>query len=261
MTASGEFFGAADDEKYVLIEFTAGRDCDFDSDGDISASAAALARFHEAGRGFHTDDKCSLKNDLFKLPAAYRKRLDDIRKMRKAAKKLQNEFDRQYMHYSGYFEEMGQEALDILETSDYIGMCEEAEREGALSHNDYTHYNIKIAADGEGHILNMESMGCDIYIYDLVNFIRRKMRKCFWNYDKCSFLLAEYSKIHRISDSDRRVAAALLQFPQKFWRTANTYYNSKRGWVEKGHIKKLEESIAEIKDHAAFMEKWKNKCA
>jgi hypothetical protein len=48
----------------------------------------------------------------------------------------------------------------------------------------------------------------------------------------------------------------ILQFPQKFWRVGNRYYNSKRSWAERVFTEKLEEAIDEIDNHKKFLENY-----
>ena len=49
---------------------------------------------------------------------------------------------------------------------------------------------------------------------------------------------------------------SMLQFPQKFWRVINRYYNSKRCWAQKNFTQMLEEVISEKESHMQFMEEF-----
>ena len=48
----------------------------------------------------------------------------------------------------------------------------------------------------------------------------------------------------------------MLQFPQKFWRVANRYYNSSKSWAQRILIDKLEEVIDEIECHRKFLDNY-----
>jgi len=50
---------------------------------------------------------------------------------------------------------------------------------------------------------------------------------------------------------------AMLLFPQKFWRVANKYYNSRRSWAQKNFTGMLENVIAEHDDHVRFMKQFR----
>ncbi|MBR2902668.1 MAG: CotS family spore coat protein [Clostridia bacterium] len=260
-TAEGTLLCEVDDNRFVLTEAIKGRDCDFDNMQDVKVAARALAEFHRASRGFIPAESVTFRKDLYKLPDTYRKRLAGLSKMRKLAEKGRDEFDKCYMKNVDYYIRQGNNALSVLESSAYNRLCAKAEREGQVSHNDFTHYNVRISDHGNGIIMNMENMGIDILEYDLVNFIRRKMRKCDWNIDVCGEMLAEYGRICPLTPEELKVTAAILEFPQKFWRTANAYYNSKRGWVEKSHLKKMEETLAERELHREFTDNFYKKFA
>lgn len=255
-TKEGTLLCEVDENHFVLTEAIRGRDCDFDNSEDVRIAAKALGEFHRASRGFLPEDSSSFRVDLFKLPDVYKKRLAGLAKMKKQAEKGRDLFDKRYLENVGYYIKQGQHALEILEKSDYHRLCKIAEQNGQISHNDFTHYNVRITDSGLGIIMNMESMGMDIPQYDLVNFIRRKMRKCDWNMEECENLLHEYDSVCRLTPGEMQVTAAILEFPQKFWRTANSYYNSRRGCVEKGHVQKLEETLSERELHGLFVDKF-----
>jgi spore coat protein I len=79
------------------------------------------------------------------------------------------------------------------------------------------------------------------------------MRKCNWNIQKASLLLDAYEEIFPLSSDEIIIMKAMLLFPQKFWRVANRYYNSRRSWAQKNFTGMLEEVITEYHDHIRFM--------
>lgn len=50
----------------------------------------------------------------------------------------------------------------------------------------------------------------------------------------------------------------ILQFPQKFWRVANRFYNSRRSWSEKSFVSRLQEVVDEIEYHKQFIERYED---
>jgi spore coat protein I len=83
------------------------------------------------------------------------------------------------------------------------------------------------------------------------------MRKCNWDIQKASILLDAYVGIAPVSRDEIAVMTAMLLFPQKFWRVANRYYNSRRSWAQRNFTGMLEEVIAEYDDHIRFMKQFK----
>lgn len=51
-------------------------------------------------------------------------------------------------------------------------------------------------------------------VYDLANFIRRKMRKCDWEIDKAKMIIDGYCSVEHISNEEFIVMKLILQFPE-----------------------------------------------
>jgi spore coat protein I len=63
-----------------------------------------------------------------------------------------------------------------------------------------------------------------------------------------------YSKYEDLSKVELDIMYSILQFPQKFWRVVNKYYNSRRSWSEKIYVAKMREVVDEIPHHRKFLE-------
>jgi spore coat protein I len=79
------------------------------------------------------------------------------------------------------------------------------------------------------------------------------MRKCDWDISKTEIITHAYSSVEMLSKEDLEVMRIILQFPQKFWRVINRYYNSRRSWSEKSFVIRLQEVIDEIGPHREFI--------
>jgi spore coat protein I len=143
----------------------------------------------------------------------------------------------------------------MLIDSDYENLSLRAEQKGIISHHDFNHHNIYVKGS-EMNVVNFEYCCYDIKAYDLVNLIRRKMRKCNWNIAEAVNILNEYTKIEPIEDSELEVMKIMLMFPQKFWRVINKYYNSRRSWSEKSYLTRLQEVLDERPYLEAFLEEF-----
>jgi spore coat protein I len=82
------------------------------------------------------------------------------------------------------------------------------------------------------------------------------MRKCNWDINKAKLILNTYRNIEPLSQDELKVMKSMLQFPQKFWRVINRYYNSKRHWAQKNFTIMLEDVIKEKDAHVDFMDKF-----
>jgi spore coat protein I len=251
-TLSGEPFFKLDNSCYTVTDFIDGRESSFDSDADVKRASRALAELHKASRGYLAPAGSKVQDDLGKLPGYFSKRLEDIKKMRKQAKKGKGRFDQLFLECTDYFCGLGEEAISALEASKYPALVEQCRAEGLFCHHDYTHHNI-IMNEGKVTVINFDYCCYELRVYDIANLIRRKMRKCDWDISKTELILNSYQSLEVLSRDELDIMKIILQFPQKFWRVANRYYNSRRSWSERSYAGRLQEVIDEIGPHKQFM--------
>ncbi len=254
-TNSGSSCICYNDQTIYLSKYVEGRESNLDNREESIKCARLLAKMHQASIGFNCSDNSSPRNELGRLPSTYRKRLDEIKKLKKNAVKGRLKFDNLMCRYVDYFYEMGERALNLLDTSDYYDLVEDAEKNKNISHHDFNHHNIFVQ-NNELYLINFEYCCYDLKVYDLVNLLRRKMRKCQWDIDEAALIINEYSKIEALTESELDLMKVMLMFPQKFWRIVNKYYNSRKSWSEQSYLTRLEEVIDEVKYLKAFLEKF-----
>ncbi len=252
---SGKPFMDVNGEIFLITDFIEGRECNFLLREDMVKATKALALLHKASRGYTAEKVQSPWDETGKLPVNFTKRLEEIKKLKKAAKKGKSLFDFIFLQHVDYYYELGEETLKELNSSGYLKLCEESRREGIICHHDYMHSNI-ICSEAGLSVINFDFCCYELKIYDLSNLIRRKMRKCSWDLDEAGIIIDKYNEIEKIDDTDFLVMKLLIQFPQKFWRVTNKFYNSRRSWSEKIYIPKLQEVIDEIEPHRRFMERF-----
>lgn len=240
---------------YTVTDFTEGRECNFSSREDVVKSSRALAELHKASRGYTPPPSLKIREELGKLPLYFGKRLEEIKKLKKIAKKGKSKFDYLFLQYVDFFYDTGERTIEELMNSRYTELCEYTRREGIFCHHDFTHNNI-IYNDKKVTVINFDYCCFELKVYDIANLIRRKMRKCDWDMDEAVIMLREYQKIEKLTEDDFIIMRLMLQFPQKFWRVVNKFYNSKRSWSEKSYASKLQEVIDELGPHGRFMKRY-----
>ena len=124
-----------------------------------------------------------------------------------------------YLNCVDKFIEIAEISLSLLDGVQHPRLIKQALLEGCICHHDYSYQNILIKGPTT-YITGFESCCEEIRIYDLVNLIRRKMRKCDWDFEKAVMLLGAYQKVAPLSSDEIHVMKAMLLFPQKFWRVA-----------------------------------------
>lgn len=237
---------------YTLTNMIEGRECNLDNRDDTISSARLLASFHKASRGYIAPENSRVEDDLGKLPIYFNKRLNELRKLKKMARKGRSSFDYLFLESIDHFYETGEKVVKQLENSRYMELVRTAQQEKIFCHHDYTHRNI-IFSDSKVFLTNFEYCCYELKIYDIANFLRRKLRKCNWNANEAKLIIDEYTKIEPINEEEFFIMKLMLLFPQKFWRVANRYYNSRKSWAERVFTAKLQEVIDEAGYHEQFM--------
>lgn len=254
-TLSGDPYFAFDNCCYAVVDMIKGKESSFDDDNDLMRSASLLAGLHKASAGYLAPAGCKVKNELGKMPVYFRKRLDDIRKMIKKAKKKNSLFDQLFLKYVDYFYEAGETAYNDLLASSYWKLVDKFSAEKGFCHHDYNHHNIYFSGES-ATVANFEYCCHELRVYDIANLIRRKMRKCDWSFSKAEMIINSYNTIVNVDKDEMEVLRSILLFPQKFWRVVNRYYNSRRSWSERSYLATLQEALDEIEPHAGFIKEF-----
>ena len=240
---------------YTVTEFIDGKECDFDNNSEIIEASLTLAKLHNSGKGFFPSKNLYIPNQLGMLPYHFQKRLNDIKKLKKQAEKEKNDFDYLFLDNYNYFYNLGKRVIDNLNKSNYNLLVEKAKKQGVLCHHDYTYQNI-IKKNNRLYVTNYEYCCIELKTYDIVNFLRRKMRKSNWSINDAKLIINNYMKIEELDKDDFELIKLMLQFPQKFWRISNKYYNSKRSWAQKNYITRLQDVIDEKAEIEAFIDEY-----
>lgn len=256
MTAlNGNPYIDIDGQLYTVSSYIDGRECEFSDDNDTFRASVALSAMHKAGKGYKPSPGITVPSELGRLPESLSKRYDEIIRMRRKAERERNTFDYIYLSCVDKFIAMAEESLRLLQGIEYPRLVKKTLMEGVICHHDYSYQNILMKGNTT-YITGFESCMEEVRIYDLVNLIRRKMRKCNWDPEKAAMVIKAYSQTEPISSDEIVVMKAMLLFPQKFWRIANRYYNSRRSWAQKNFTRMLEDVIDEYYDHIAFMKQY-----
>ncbi|NMA66883.1 MAG: CotS family spore coat protein [Clostridiaceae bacterium] len=255
LTLGGKPYVDIDGRLYIITTYIDGRECEFSDDNDTIRASVALSLMHKASKGFKPKSGVSVPSDLGKLPDNLNRRYYEIIRMRRKAERERNAFDYIYLDCVGKFIDMAEESLSLLGGLEYPRLVKKTLMEGIICHHDYSYQNILMKGNTT-YITGFETCMEELRIYDLVNLIRRKMRKCDWNPQKAAMIINAYSRVEPISRDETVVMKAMLLFPQKFWRVANRYYNSRRSWAQRNFTTMLEGVVEEYNHHIKFMKQY-----
>ena len=220
----GEFLTATEDgTTYYLKAWYPGRECDVRKHGEILEAA----RLHN--------------REMKKVWSFIRK------------KPIKGEFESRFLEC---FEDMYRVAAAVEErlgNSSYRRLQKEAKERGSFIHGEYNYHNILITPEGMTAV-NFEHVGRDLQAADLAYFLRKVMEKHQWNEKLGAEILRAYCAVNPLSEEEKEYIALRLSYPEKFWKCANTYYNSNKAWISSKSVEKLRISIEQNEIRKRFLE-------
>ena len=243
-----------DEQQYILSKVQKGRQCSAENIQDIKFAAKLLATMHNCAEGFTPSiaadisagvnfeaDEPYIKCELGELQKLFEHRSKELARLKRVAVRRKNIFDSEYVAIADKYCNMANEACKALSESKYSVLSEEYAKKGIICHKDYSAHNIMIFNESDGGIINFDKASIDLPLFDIVNLIKRYMKKNSWDAKAGAEIINEYSKTRNISGDELNIIKIMLAFPQKLWRIVNKYYNSRRAWCEKSCLLKLSE--------------------
>ncbi len=253
-TKEGIPYAQLEGRNHVLMPHHSEPCFSFDDREELKVAAGLMAKLHLAGLGF-TREKAAGKMEKYNLPFTvkcslgttpelFRKHCMELKKFKRMATGSVDDFDLVFGKIAGDYCLLAESLVSALVNSSYSEMVEEAEASGCICHKNFSGHNL-VKAFPYPILGNFDEAAIDLPVYDIAILLRRRLRKCNWDCNEAYVILDTYSKIRVLSQKELELLKILLQFPNKLWKVANKYYNSKRFRYEKTALSKIEEIIAE----------------
>lgn len=238
-----------DGTAYVLKSWVEGRECNIYDRGECVEAVRLLAALHNGM------EQAAVENELpsFQPGAEYEKRNRELRKVRSF---LRSRGQKGWFEIclQQAFEPFLQQALEITQQWQAYSHLSEGQPEcSCLCHGDYQYHNI-IRSDGAWHIVNFEKCVKDNPIRDLYLLLRKLLEKSDWSVSLGSELIAAYEQIRPISAYSRIDLYYRLAYPEKFWKIANFYYNTRKVWIPERNQEKLDRLLEQEERKQHFLE-------
>ena len=249
LSNNGLPFVFQDNRIFVMEKFISGRESSFENPFDRDSSVTTLARLHKSGKGYTPLTGCAKRNNVGKWSKDFLKKLDYLNATKQEVKKKRKKdrIDKIFEKNVDFMIHMAWVAFDTLKSSGYEEACKRAEKEKTICHHDYTYHNILISTEGEVNVIDFDYSCHELPIYDLAGFVLRVLKRFSFDIDIALNILDTYNKTVPLTRNDLQMMQALFEFPQRFWRITERYYENKTEWSEKTFIKKYSE-ILEAKD-------------
>lgn len=250
-----------DGQNYVLTDWYEGRECSTRDREEILRAVVHMAALH---KGLHDItrsgdiDEVFSQGNLLDEMGRRRRELKTIRNYI-CRKKQKNAFDRRFMEFYQEFDEAGAGAQEILSEAGYMELYGQNCEEQRMCHGDYTQHNI-LMTQGEIALVRFDHMHMELQIYDLYVFMRKILEKNHWNAGLGMAMLKTYHRVLPLNYRQARCLYGMMVFPEKFWKIANRYQNSRKSWMSAQNMDKLNKLIREKNERNRFLSEMDSFC-
>lgn len=246
----GLFAKDQEERTYTMQTYMEGRECDIKEEKECEAAIRTMARMHKgmlltAGDGVSDIAPYSLQKE-------FAKRNTELRRIRRylKEKRQKNEFERFLMKsLPSFFEK----ALEVEEGwGDYEKYCTGGDAGTLFCHGDYQHHNVWMEYN-EIMILQFEKFMPDLPCRDLYLFLRKLLEKNNWDIRVGREMFEIYEKVRELTYIERISMIYRFAYPEKFWKIANYYFNSKKSFIPEKSMEKLEKLIEQEEAKEQFI--------
>lgn len=177
------------------------------------------------------------------------------------SKNRRSDFETLYLSlYAAYYEQAA-EAVERLRISEYPRLLEAALQNGELVHGSYNQHKVlRLNQNGQAATLDFSRSEGGLQLLDLYHFLRKTLEKNDWNYSCVPNILDAYGQEKQVTDSEREILYDLFLYPEKFWKAANYYFNSRKSWVSIRTHQKLLDVRDQAKEKSGFLQKLEQWC-
>lgn len=125
-----------------------------------------------------------------------------------------------------------------------------------ICHGSFNQHNVIIGEDCIA-IVHFERFSRGNQLNDLYQFSRKVMEKNNYDFALLKDILNAYSETINLNSEDYEYLYILFSYPEKFWKIANSYYNSSKAFLSPKYIEKLENVICQENEKKEMLDRMK----
>lgn len=259
-TKTGELICTAKDGgRYMCKKWFAGRECDVAQRSDIIRACRQLAVIHLS---LGAQEAESFREEKEEILSTGHLPWDEVRRHNRELKKVRafirnrvskNEFEQLFLTSFDTMYDLAEKVAARLESDGCRALYRRNIEKNTLIHGDYNYHNVLMLADTVA-VTNFEHMRRDIQAQDLCYFLRKVMEKHQWDEEMGKRMLDAYQSVRPLQRGELDYIGLNLAYPEKFWKTASTYYHSNKAWIPEKSVEKLQLSVRQAKEKLDFLE-------
>lgn len=231
-------------KSYVLLDMIDGREANFTNPVEVELCIKALANFHEASKNIvnrldlEEIQLNSSKNLIYEF-------LNDLCLITEAERVIskfsyKNDFDRLFLKNVAKAKNDLNRSINLLTESAYNDLYLDMKNR-VICHLDLAHHNFII--DDEVNIIDFDYCKIDIRAMDIYNFMVKVIKNYAYDKDVVKKIIEGYSSISEISNREKQLIFALLNYPRDFINIVKDYYLKQKSWDEEVFISRFKDKI------------------
>ncbi len=241
-------------EAHVVKRWFIGEECSLREQKDVRLAAGRLAELHTAMKGLRSDLPFEVKPRDSHMEELQRRHLRELQRIKTYIrnKRDRNPFETRYLQCADALYLQGEEAAEFLSRQNPGQLEAQAEREGDFAHGSYTYHNLILQKNGAA-VVQYDKSWLGLQLLDLYYLLRKTLEKNDWNLEAGEWVMEGYQEARSLAREERQILYALLWFPDKFWKIANSYYNGKKSRIPGRNLVKLEEFLGQEEKREQFL--------
>lgn len=235
-------------EQFVMRNWFCGEECNTGNRNQMIQSARVLAALHNCFSGFVLSEEEKEFSLQPKLPELFEKRNKELRRVRTyiRSKKQKNPFEQSFLSRFEALYACAEEAAQELDAAAYEAYYRRQIEKGAMLHGNYTHHSILFLQDDDVAVTGFDKTSAGIRIQDFYLLFRKVMEKWEWDISLGEEMLNAYDAIRPVPREEGKILKLMLLYPEKFWKVANQYYNSRKSWIPEKNMQKLIQTMNQM---------------
>lgn len=202
--------------------------------------------------------KQETEKDIEDVFVRHNKELKKIQKFIGKVKR-KNAFENLFLQVFNEYYQQGQECVqmmaDIIQKENGKSTRQVYENHYGICHGAYNQHNV-IMGSGYEAIVHFERFSKGNQLDDLYQFARKVMEKNHFDFDLLEQIFEAYHQIIPLSKEDYQYMYILFSYPEKFWKIANSYYNTNKAFLSPKYIEKLENVILQEREKRKMLSEY-----
>lgn len=218
--------------RYTVSDWYIGNECNLNDVKQVYLASKNLGELHVRLDGFEMEDDCMqpVQAEIMERFNKHNLELKHIRNYLKS-RNDRNEFEIKLLKsYPSFYAEAEEAVLRLKNVTGWNTY--------KVIHGAYTYHNIIMCDDGIATtVFDKSTYGPRLM--DLYYFLRKVMEKNEWSFEYGMAVMSGYESHRRLEESEMRALKLLLLYPEKFWKLASYYMNTKKTLMSQKNLEKL----------------------